>query len=78
MSLQLPRKATAIVPSDSIDFVPRSAWVYVGGAGVVAAVPEGQDTPVNFTAVAGAVLPVICKRVNLTNTTATLMVAIHE
>lgn len=78
MSLQQPRKATAITPSDSVDFSFGSGWIYVGGAGVVAAVPEGQDAPVNFTAIAGATLPVVCKRVNTTNTTATLMVAIHE
>lgn len=51
--------------------------VYVGGAGVVAAVLP-DDSVVNFTCVAGQVLPVTVKRVNSTNTTATLMVALWQ
>lgn len=50
--------------------------IYVGGAGIVAVVFQ-DDTVVNFTAVAGGYLYVKAKRVNSTNTTATLMVALY-
>ncbi len=46
--------------------------LHVGGAGVVAAVfPD--DSIVNITAIAGQMLPIQIKRVNSTNTTATVM-----
>ena len=49
--------------------------IYVGGAGIVAAVFQ-DNSVVNFTAVAGEILPIRIKRVNAANTTATLMVAL--
>lgn len=51
--------------------------LYVGGAGIVVAVFQDGSTA-NFTAVAGQVLPLRLKRVNSTNTTATLMVALYS
>lgn len=51
--------------------------VYVGGAGVLVAVWEDGATS-SFTCVAGQVLPVAIKRVNSTNTTATLMLALYR
>lgn len=74
-------KAFAVTPSDSVNFVNQglgrilSDALYVGGAGVVAAVFE-DGTVVNFTAPAGATLPLAVKRVNSTNTTATLITAL--
>jgi len=59
--------ATKALPADGI---------YVGGAGVVAVVDEG-GVVVNFTAVAGQTLPLRAIRVNSTNTTASLMVALY-
>lgn len=50
--------------------------IYVGGAGVVAVV-LADDRVVNITAVAGAILPIAAKRVNDTNTTATVMAAFY-
>jgi hypothetical protein len=78
----------AITKSDTIDIDGNTASVtanaptvcdaiYVGGAGVVAVVTM-EGTVVNYTAVAGGVLPVLARRVNSTNTTATLMVALYE
>jgi hypothetical protein len=67
----------AITKSDTVDFkkgVCRAIWV--GGAGIVEAVGQG-GTVAQFTCVAGSVLPVRAKRVNSTNTTATLMVALY-
>lgn len=69
----------AVTPSDSIDFATTSLTsltraLYVGGAGNVVAVMS-DGTAVTFTAVpAGTVLPIRCKRVNSTNTTATAIV----
>lgn len=59
--------ATKAIPADAI---------YVGGAGIVVAVfPDGST--VQFTAVAGEILPISTIRVNSTTTTATLMVALY-
>lgn len=60
--------ATAIVAADAI---------WVGGAGIVVLVLADHSL-VNFTCVAGQLLPVRAIRVNSTNTTATLMVALYE
>lgn len=51
--------------------------VYVGGAGVVVAVFQ-DDSTASFTAVAGEILPIAIKRVNSTNATATLMIALYR
>lgn len=75
-------KAVSVTPSDTVDFVPQGLGrklcdaLYVGGAGIVVAVFE-DGTTVNFTAVAGEILPIAIKRVNSTTTTATLMVALY-
>jgi hypothetical protein len=77
-------KAVAITTSDTVNIPgPNSGAsgqltdaVYVGGAGIVVAVFQ-DDTTVNFTAVAGEIIPIRIKRVNSTNTTATLMVALY-
>jgi hypothetical protein len=75
-------KAIAITKSDTANFGgqgtnrPLCDAIYVGGAGIVAVIFE-DGTEVDFTAVAGEVLPVAAKRVNNTNTTATLMIALY-
>lgn len=68
--------AFAITKSDSTIYDP-PIEVYVGGTGNVAVVPYGRksDASVLFTAVpAGTSLPILCRQVLSTNTTATLMV----
>jgi hypothetical protein len=70
-----------ITKSDTVNFLPVANRtlcdaIYVGGAGIVVAVQE-DGTAVSFTCVAGQLLPVAAKRVNLTTTTATLMVALY-
>lgn len=75
----------AITKSDTVDFdnntgTPPLSFcdaIYVGGAGIVAAV-DSNNVAVQFTCVAGQVLPVRARRVNNTNTTATLMVALYD
>lgn len=70
-------QAVAITKSDTVDFVEGlTEAIYVGGAGVVVVVFQDGSTA-SFTCVAGQVLPVRAKRVNSTNTTATLMLALY-
>jgi hypothetical protein len=78
-------KAIVVVPSDTVDFVSPGKGssgqsflcegIWVGGAGIAVVVLQ-DGTTVNFTCVAGSFLPIAAKRVNATNTTATLMVAL--
>ena len=67
----------AITKSDTVNF-PGGICdaIYVGGAGIVVAIGQ-DDRAVNFTAVAGEILPIAAKRVNSGTTTATLMVALY-
>ena len=51
--------------------------IYVGGAGIVVAVAQDGSTA-QFTAVAGALIPIAAIRVNSTTTTATLMIALIQ
>lgn len=56
--------------------VPVFDAIYVGGAGIVALV-QVDGTVQNFTAVAGGYINCKGRRVNNTNTTATLMKAMY-
>lgn len=82
-------RAAAITKSDTVNFdgstysanpttqAIAAEAVYCGGAGVVAAIfPSGNVE--NFTVTAGQTLPLHLIRVNNTNTTASLMVALYE
>lgn len=67
--------AFAIVPSDTADQF--CAAIYVGGAGNVSVVPESGGAAVTFTAPpVGSILPLRCKRINSTLTTATLLIGL--
>lgn len=69
--------AAAVTPSDSTSFSQITRALYVGGAGDVVVVMPSDGTAVKFAGVpAGTILPVRASRVNLTNTTATLIVAL--
>jgi hypothetical protein len=78
-SLDAPARAgEAVTPSDTTPLTRVSRGLYVGGAGNVAALMADGDTPLVFTAVpAGSILPICCRRINSTNTTATTMVALY-
>jgi hypothetical protein len=66
----------AITKSDTVN-LGNCIGIYVGGAGDLALVGQ-DDAVVTFSAVpAGTVLPCGAKRVNSTNTTATLLVALY-
>lgn len=76
LMMQPATRAEAVTKSDSADLSYVSRGIYVGGTGDVAAVMVSGDV-VTFSAVpAGTLLPLRCKRINSTNTTATLMVAV--
>lgn len=70
--------------SDTVNYLPNTGGttpiadaLWVGGAGVVALVLE-DDSVVNITAVAGSLIPVRSKRVNSSNTSATVMTALFR
>ena len=70
------KKAVAITPHDTTLLSARTKAIYVGGTGNITIVnPDG--TTCLFTAVPqGTILPVDCKRVDATGTTATLLVGL--
>jgi hypothetical protein len=70
--------AKAIVPSNSVNFDPFPAdAIFVGGDGTVVVVFE-NGTSASIVASKGQVLPFKAIRVNLTGTTATLLVALYQ
>lgn len=70
------QNAFAITPSNTVNFDSWARAIYVGGAGDVAVVLPG-GTAVTFAgAVAGTIIPVVCGRINVTNTTATNLVGL--
>lgn len=69
-------KAFAITPSDTLNHERPCEAIYVGGAGNVTAIVAG--VAVTFTAPpVGSIIPVKNSRVNLTGTTATLLVGLQ-
>lgn len=65
-----------VAPHDTNNFATRPRGIYVGGAGDVVMINNNGD-PITFKAVpAGTLLPVSPRRINNTNTTATLMIAL--
>lgn len=70
-------EAVSVTPSDVTDLDDVSRYLYIGGAGNVAAVMKSGSV-VTFTGIAaGTVLPLRVKRVNSTSTTATNIVALY-
>jgi hypothetical protein len=68
----------AVTPSNSVDLAFRCRGIYVGGAGDLAVMAKDGVTAVTFKGVpAGTLLPIRTKRVMVTNTTATLIVALR-
>jgi len=80
-TLQSFNYAIEITKSDTVNSpqyqgrYPDMLWV--GGAGIVVCVFEDGSTAA-FTVVAGTLLPIRCKRVNSTTTSATLIVGIWQ
>jgi hypothetical protein len=72
-----PENAVAVTPHDSNNLPQVATKLYVGGTGNIAMVMKsGQVVTLNAVPV-GAVINASFKRINATNTTATLMVAFY-
>jgi len=72
------RFAFSITPSDTVNFATNTRGIYVGGAGDVVVVTEGDGSVVTFVgAVAGTVIPINASRLNSTSTTATSLVGMY-
>lgn len=73
------KRLRAVTPSDTVNLavgVTRALWV--GGVGDIAILAEDDTVVVTLSAVpAGTLLPIRTRRVNSTNTTATLIVALY-
>lgn len=71
------RRATPVTPSDSVDLADTARGLYIGAGGDVALIAAGDTVAVTFAGlVAGTILPVRTKRVMVTGTDATSIVAL--
>ena len=68
--------AVVITPSDSVDLTTVSRALWIGGAGNISVVMYGGEIVTISGIQAGSLLPLMVKRVNSTNTTATLIVSL--
>lgn len=65
-----------ITPSNTVNFNTMARGIYVGGAGDIGLVTS-QGTVLTFIGLtAGSILPIVCIRVNITNTTATSLIGL--
>lgn len=68
-------RLAAVTPSDAT--IVNCMALFVGGAGNVAIIAKEDSSAVTLTGVtAGTILPIACKQVMFTNTTATNIVAL--
>lgn len=70
-------KYAVVTPHDSTDLANMTRGLYVGGTGNLVAVMEDNTTCLFSAIPAGTILPIRARRVNSTNTTATLIVALY-
>lgn len=70
--------AAAVTPGDTSasDFSLMARALFVGGAGNVSLVTKAGNAVLLTGVLAGSILPIQCRRVNNTNTTATNIVAL--
>lgn len=69
-------KLSIVAPSDTTALVGvRGLWV--GGAGIINVLAQGDTSPVQLTVPAGTLLPIFASKVYATSTTATLIVALY-
>jgi hypothetical protein len=72
------RNHFAITPHNSTDFTANNTRaIYVGGAGNIVIVTENGDAVTYSNVPAGTIIPIVAKRVNSTNTTATNLVGMY-
>ena len=70
-----PRRHITLTPSDTVNFKQRMV-VMAGGIGNIVAIDE-DGTAITYAVVVGDILPLICMRVNATNTTATPLIGLY-
>lgn len=76
INVAVATKLAPVTPSDSTVVNCQELWV--GGAGNVAIIADGDTSAVTITGVnAGTLLPIACNKVMSTNTTATNIVALY-
>jgi hypothetical protein len=68
--------AIAITKSDTTNYDPPLAALYVGGTGDVAVKTAAGNTVVFSAVPAGFIIPIACKQVRSTSTTATLILGL--
>ncbi|GGE36307.1 hypothetical protein GCM10007276_12240 [Agaricicola taiwanensis] len=66
--------AFEVTPSDTAVFVRRPAALYIGGAGDVSVETQNRDVVTFVGVLAGSILPIQCRKVLATGTTATAIV----
>jgi hypothetical protein len=72
------RRTGAIIPHDANDLADLPKAIYVGGGGDVALMAAADTTSRIFKAVpVGAILPIRARRVLVTGTTATNLIALY-
>jgi hypothetical protein len=65
----------AITPSDTVNMTNHCRGIYVGVAGNIAILSVNDELETYIAASAGSVIPIQAKRVNLTDTTASSLIA---
>lgn len=73
-------RMAAITPDNSNDLPQACKAIYVGGAGNISIIQLSDiaaATPIVFTAVpVGTIIPIVARRVRVTGTTASLLIAL--
>lgn len=69
-------RLTTVTPSDATTLTGVRG-LFVGGAGVINVLAQGDTSPVQLTVAAGTLLPIFATKVYATSTTATLIVALY-
>ncbi len=66
----------AVTPNDNVDLDFVSNGLLIGGSGTISVIARDDADPVSLVVVAGQILPIRARRVRLSGTTATDIVAL--
>lgn len=75
--IQTYSRWVTVTPSDTVDLPQMTQALFIGGAGDLAAVQQNGVAGVIPSVPAGW-MPIACKRINATGTTATKIVALYQ
>ncbi len=70
-------KGFDITPSDTVDFAQLTRAIWVGGVGNIVLVWQDNTTTTLTAVAAGTLLRVMCRRVNSSSTTATVIKGLY-